>query len=151
MGAVEHTELHVLERLDVGRELRADLVPIRTALDEIVLDHPLAEGLADDTVGIVEAEAGPQQVAAFVGQGRHDAVDHRAGEGDIGLDPGGEIGIDLPGVGFHRLFAGFAVGRQVVERQDGEGVEPGFVAAAQRLDQSTDGAEGARAGWQNRG
>ena len=59
MACVEDAELHGLVGRDVVDELHADVFQRRAALGEVVLDHPLPEGLADDGGRVIQAESAP--------------------------------------------------------------------------------------------
>ena len=60
-----------------------DLLERRATGGEVILEHPLAEGLAGDGDRIVQAEAFGQRAFAGAGGGG-DPVDHAIGEGDVG-------------------------------------------------------------------
>ncbi len=54
---------------------------------ERVLDHPLAERLGDDRPAVLEAEPARDLLAVAGRGGGHDAVDHRAREARVALEP----------------------------------------------------------------
>lgn len=59
---------------------------------EAVLENPLGERLRPDRPSVVDAVFGDGLDDSRCGGG--DPVDHRAGEGDVGLDPGGEVWVE---------------------------------------------------------
>ena len=83
VAAVEDADLHQLERTHVGDELDADLLERRPPRAEPVLEHPLAERLAEHRPGVVDAVALAQKRALRVRRRRRDAVDHRVGKRDL--------------------------------------------------------------------
>ncbi len=78
--AVEHAELHQLEGLDVLDHLGADGFEGRAAGGEVVLDHPLGEGLGHDRPSIFQAADFLDDFSIRIGRGGHDAVDHGRGK-----------------------------------------------------------------------
>jgi hypothetical protein len=80
MAAVQDADLHHLEGMDLIREGDAHLFQRRAAIGEIVLDHPLPEGLAGHGHRIVaQTEAGGHGAFARAGRGG-DAVHHAVRE-----------------------------------------------------------------------
>jgi hypothetical protein len=83
VAAIEHAQFHALEGLDILYQLRADLLERRATIGEMVLDHPLGEGLGHDRPGILGAnQAGDRLAISVCGRG-HDAIDHGAGESHL--------------------------------------------------------------------
>ncbi len=71
MCAVKHPQFHVLIRRDVIDQQRANLVPIRAPIAEIVFDHPLRKGFGFDwrKIRAAQSAAGTKGAArAAVGQ-----------------------------------------------------------------------------------
>ncbi|MDT4875020.1 hypothetical protein FQZ97_1103600 [compost metagenome] len=92
--------------------------------NEIVFDHPLAEWLGDHRPGIAEAGQSGDIAAVLIGSGRHDAVDHGRGEGDVVSDPCREIGIQLRRIFDHDARGDPAIARQVIAAEHGETRKP---------------------------
>ena len=136
MGAVEHPELHQLEGGHVVDELDSDRAEIGAgAIDEAVLDHPLAERLVHHRRAVEAAGEGGEAVDVLGLGGRHDAVDHGGGKGAFGLDPVGEGGIDQAGELQRDAAHDAAVLRQVVAAEDGEGAVALGAATLERADE----------------
>src|SRR5678815_4221704 len=78
MRTVEHPQLGCLEWTHVAGELCAACFPLRPRTDEPILDHPLTEGLCDDSAAVFEPEQA--RSAREIGSGRsgHDSIHHRA-------------------------------------------------------------------------
>ena len=73
---------------------------------------------------------------------RGDAVDHAVGEGDVGIDPLGQVGVGHAGLAHHGGAGGLSVARQVVAVHDGEGGGARLAAPAQGLDDVAEGGGG---------
>ena len=116
---VEHAKLHRLVVVDPVGERGADAVPVRTPGAEIVLDDPLAEVLVGDGHRVVDAELPCQRELPRAGR-RHDAVDHRVGEGAVRVDPVGEVRVGRPCERNHGPPQHRAVALQVVAALAGE-------------------------------
>jgi len=92
MGGVEQAQLHPLVGGDVLDDARPEVLEGGAPRAEAVLDHPLDEGLGAHGPGVLDAEVlGEVYPGAIGGRGR-DAVDHGAGEVDVLVDPGREVG-----------------------------------------------------------
>ena len=140
MGAVEAAELHQLEGGDVGDELDADGAEVGAGVvDEVVLDHPLAEGLVHDRGEVEDAGEGGEAVDVLGLGGRDDAVDHGGGEAGLGLDPVGEGGVDEAGELEGDAADDAAVLGEVVAAEDGEGAQAGGAAAGEGGDEGAGG------------
>ncbi len=143
VAAVQDADLHRLEFMDMGGELDAHFLQRGAALGEVVLQHPLPEGLAGHGHRVVgQAEFGRHGAFARAG-GRGDAVDHAIGEGHVFGDPGGQGGVGQAGKAGHGIAGDHAVSGQVVAGHDGEG---GQASGAAGLERGDDGAEGGAAG-----
>ena len=136
---IEDADLHLLVVLDAVGEGRADLVPVRPAGAEIVLDHPLAEVLMGDRGGIVDAE---RRAPARSPWGRWPARCSRPsnwGSCSCCVDPVGQRRIGKPRQRGHGLMQDVAVALEVVAGLAGEGAD---AAVAPKLQRRDDGAEG---------
>mmetsp|Transcript_26467 Transcript_26467/g.66286 ORF Transcript_26467/g.66286 Transcript_26467/m.66286 type:complete len:322 (-) Transcript_26467:28-993(-) len=126
MGAVEEADLHVFVGEDVGGDDdaggRGENLEDGAAINKLVFDDPLPEGLGRD------------DVRGGFGVGG-DAIDHGVGERDVGLDPvreavvGGELGELHDG-----LLEDVAVAWDVVERHEGEAGHAGGAPCLEGLD-----------------
>ena len=78
MAPVEEAELHELVRQDVLDEEASPaplrLLPRRSAVGELVLDHPLNEVLADHRPLVLDAELTPQGIPNLGSRDGGDAV-----------------------------------------------------------------------------
>ena len=76
VAAVEHAELHQLERPDIVDQLAPAVFEAGAVRRKSILDHPLGERLGHDRPGIVEASRFANELAVIVGGGGDDPVDH---------------------------------------------------------------------------
>jgi hypothetical protein len=145
--AVQDAQLHQLMGGDVLHELHADLFQRGPASGEVILQHPLPEGLASHRHRVDETEAvGHQRPLPVGGRGR-DAVHHGIREGDIGRDPVGEGGVGETREAGDGACRDMAVLRKVVAGHDSERRHVGRPSAAERReDHAEDGAGRARRG-----
>ncbi len=150
MARVQQPELHQFVRLDVCDELGSRSFPRRAPLREVVLDDPLEERLGDDRPGLVRAEAPRDLGAVGLRRRRRDPVDHRRGEGDLGLDPVRELRIGLPGEAGHRRAGDGAVVLDVVAGQHGERRVSELTTTAQGRDDQVE-RRGGRTGHERPG
>ena len=120
MPAVEDAELHQLVGRNILHELDADILEPWPSLRKIVLQHPLAEGFANNRRLVVEIEGLVDELDLTRAGGRCDTVDHAVRKGDIVLDIGGDVAAHLACETHHRGLGDVAVARQVVARHDGE-------------------------------
>ena len=141
VGGVEKTQLHELVGDDVVDHLHPDLLPRGSPGGEVVLDHPLGEGLADHRPGVLHTECPPQLGDVGPRGARGDAVHHAAGEGDVPVDPVRQIGVAHRGLADHRRAGRLPVTGQVVAAHDRQRSDPRLPATPQRLN---DVAEGGR-------
>ena len=139
MRAVQHPELHELERRDLRDHLGADFMPIRAAIREDIFDRPLPERLADDRRGILGADQLRDLGDVGIGRRRHDAVDHGRGEGAIGFDPGGELVVGQRGEIADQASQDMAVRGKVVAAQRGEGAQARIAPRLQAGDEDANG------------
>ena len=79
--------LELLDLLDVGDQLDTDLLEWWATIAEMILDHPLCEGLGDDGPPILDTELLSE--GRFIGSGclRSDPVDHGIREVALLVDP----------------------------------------------------------------
>ena len=138
MRSIEEPQFHQLIGFDVVDELGALAVPGRAAEGEVVLDHPLDEGLRHQRPSVLEPEGLRYRGAVGVGGRRHDAVDHGRGEAHFAGDPFAEVGIDQFGETGDQTAQGVAVGRQVVAGEHGEGRRALGATARETCDQRAD-------------
>ena len=137
---VEAAQLHVFPALDFIGENRPDLVPLGTSHGELIFDDPLIELLGHDRPGVFHADHAVDVCTVGVGGRRGDAVNHGAGEADIGFDPAGQIGVGFTGEGQHGGLRQLAVVRQVIAAHHGEGLDALGLASLQGLyDQAENG------------
>lgn len=132
VAGVQQAELVLLELLDVVDvldHLDTDLLERRAAVAELVLDHPLHEGLRDDGPGVLDSELIGEGLLVLGGGLGGDAVDHGVGEGALFGDPPGHVGITQTGKGHEHVAGGGSVLQHVVARHDGEGFEALLAAA----------------------
>ena len=140
VGGVEQAQLHPLVGGDVLDDVHSDLLEGRPSPAEPVLDHPLDEGLRAHGPGVLDAEAlGEFHPGAIGGRGR-DAVDHGAGEVDVLVDPGDEVGDAAQREAAHGLPGDCAVVRQVVAAHDRRAPGAGEPTALERGDDKSQGA-----------
>ena len=132
MRAVEQSELHQFEGLDVGDEGR---IPCRAALREIVFDHPVVIGLGDDGPGILEPRCGGDAGAVGVGRCGHDAVHHGGGEGGVLCHVAPKLRVAQACEARDHLRHGAAILRKIVAAQHGEGREAAGLSGPQCLDE----------------
>ena len=143
--AVEQTQLVLLELLDVVDildHLHTSLLKRWTAVGEMVLDHPLGEGLRDDRPGVVDAKVVCE--GRFVGGGSlgGDTVDHGVGEGTLLADPLGKLGVAQTGKRLEHVACDGAVLLHVVAGHDGERLESLLLAAGQGSVEKAEGGAG---------
>ena len=141
VGGVEQTQLHELVGDDVVDHLHPDLLPRGPPGGEVVLDHPLGEGLADHRPGVLHTECPPQLGDVGPRGARGDAVHHAAGEGDVPVDPVRQLRVAHRGLADHRRAGRLPVTGQVVAAHDRQRRDPRLPATPQRLN---DVAEGRR-------
>ena len=141
VGGVEQAQLHELVGGDVVDHLHPDLLQRGPPGGEVVLEHPLAEGFADHWPGVLNAESAPKLRDIRLRGLRGDPIDHAAGEGDVAVDPVGQLRVTHRGLGDDRRARHLPVAGQVVTAQDRERHGSRFPTASQRLD---DVAEGRR-------
>ena len=92
MRSVEQAQLDQLVLADlVGEGDAVGVLPGGPAGRELVLHDPHRESLGGDGDGVVEARDPADRLAHGVRRGGDDAVDHRVGEGHIGLQPGEKL------------------------------------------------------------
>ena len=142
VGGVEQPQLHELVGDDVVDHLHPDPLEGRPAGGEVVLQHPLDEGLGHHRPGVPHPQLGGDLLDVRRGGHRGDAVDHAVGEGDAGVDPLGQGGVGHAGLAHHGGAGGPPVARQVVAAHDGEGDGAGVAAPAQGLDDVAEGGGG---------
>jgi hypothetical protein len=115
---VEQPELPLLVRGDVVDDAGAGGLPRGTLPREGVLDDPLGKGLRDDGHPVALERSGQtgERGHVVVGRRRGDPIDHRAREGDAGVDPvpQGRVGDGVA----HGLPQHVPVVRQVVEAHE---------------------------------
>ena len=141
VGGVEQTQFHELVGDDVVDHLHPDLLPWGPPGWEVVLDHPLGEGLADHRPGVLDTEC-PLQLGDVSPRGaRGDAVHHAAGEGDVPVDPVRQLRVAHRGLADHRRAGRLPVTGQVVAAHDRQRRDPRLPTTPQRLN---DVAEGGR-------
>ena len=147
MAAVKQAQLVLLELLDVVGildQLDTDLVEWRAAVGELVLDHPLREGLRGDGPRVLDGKLVYEGV--FVGGGglRCDTVDHGVGEGGLLGNPLGDLGVTAQArKRLEHVARDGAVLLHVIARHDGEGSETLLVAASQGgVEEAEGGARG---------
>jgi hypothetical protein len=136
VGGVEQTKLVHLELLDVvdlGDDLDADLLERRATVAELVLEHPLHEGLGDHRPGVLKTELIEKDSLVLVAGAGCDTVDHAVGEGTVLLNPLGDLGVLQLGEGDAHGAADATVLLHVVAGEDGERLEAGGVAADESL------------------
>jgi len=136
VGGVEETELVHLELLnvvDLGDDLNTDLLERRATVAELVLEHPLHEGLSDHRPGVLESELVEKDSLVLVAGAGSDTVNHAVGEGTVLLNPLGDLGVLQLGEGDAHGAADATVLLHVVAGEDGERLEAGGVAANKSL------------------
>ncbi|CAM8566474.1 hypothetical protein ESCOCP322M1_23470 [Escherichia coli] len=133
MAAVEHPQFHHFKRHHVLHKLRAYAVPLRTTINEIIFNDPLAERLTGDGARIVNPELAGDIVQGFRRRGRHDAVNHGAREGDVGFNPVRQRGIARFRQPQHGGTRHVAVFPHVIAGHHGKRLQPLFAAQAQRF------------------
>ena len=114
-----------------GRTSRTTRFQGRPGTGEVLLQHPLAEGLGQHRPGILHAEGGADAAAVVVRGPRHDPVDHAVRKAQGGLDPACRAGTDRRVVLEKQPAQRMAVAGQVVARGDGDAGQPA-IAAPQR-------------------
>ena len=133
VGAVQAAQLHVLERPHILDQFDPDAAEVRPrAIDETILDYPLAERFVHHRRGVEDAGALRQPLDIGLGRRRHDAVDHRTRERTFGRDPAGEFRIHASGQLQHDAAQHVPVFRQVVAAQHGEGTDTRLATAIER-------------------
>lgn len=133
---VEETELVHLELLDVvdlGDDLDADLLERRATVAELVLEHPLHEGLGDHGPGVLKTELAEKDGLVLIAGAGCDAVDHTIGECPVLLNPLGDLGVLQLGEGDAHGTADATVLLHVVAGENGERLEAGGVTAPESL------------------
>ena len=148
--SVEQTELDhlvLLDLVDVGNDLDTGLLKGRAAVNKLVLEHPLVEGLSDDWPGILNTELlSKADLVLLVGAGS-DTVDHGVGESAVAGDPLGNLGVEVTGKRDKHVTADVTVLLHVIARKNGERSEAGGVAASHgSVEVTKDGA-----GWLSTG
>lgn len=146
VGSVEQTELDhlvLLDLVDVGDNLNTGLLKGRAAVNKLVLEHPLVEGLGDDWPGILDTKVlGKVGLVLFVGAGS-DAVDHGVGESTVAGDPVGDLWVEVAGERHKHVTANVTVLLHVVAGQNGKGSQTSCVAASHGgVEVTKDGAWG---------
>ncbi len=114
VAADEQAQLRRLIGGDVGHELPARLVERRTAVGEVVFDHPPEEGFTHDGPRVPQADELGHVLDVLRRRHGGDAIDHRAGERDVLTDPGGEFGVGELCERHHHGAGEVAVARDVV-------------------------------------
>ncbi len=142
VGGVEHPQLDLLVRRHLVAELDADPLQRRPAGAEPVLDHPLDEVLGKDWCLIVHTATRVEPRRIVRGDTRRDAIHHAAGEGDVGLDPGGELWIARARERQHAAADHLAIVLEVVAGQDGVRARPGGAATLQAGDDEAEHGAG---------
>lgn len=136
VGGVEETEfvhLELLDVVDLGDDLDADLLERRATVAELVLEHPLHEGLGDHRPGVLKTELAEKDGLVLVAGAGCDAVNHAVGEGTVLLDPLGDLGVLQFGEGDAHGAADATVLLHVIAGEDGERLEAGGVTAPESL------------------
>ena len=141
VGGTEQAPLHELVGGDVFDHLHPDLLPRGPPGGEVVLDHPLGEGLADHRPGVLDIGSALQVRDIAPRRARSGAIHHAAGEGDIAVDPVGQLRVAHGRLGDDRRSRHLPVAGQVVAAQDRERRNPLAPTPPQRLN---DVAEGRR-------
>ena len=111
---VEHAHLHLLIARHVINKLHACLFQRGAAIAEIVLQHPLAEILRQHGQFVIKTAGLVQRLARGAVHAGRDAVDHGAREGDVGLDPPGQIGVNRAGIAHKGCPGDMAIAAQVI-------------------------------------
>lgn len=136
VGSVKETELDhlvLLDLVDIGDDLDTGLLERRAAVNELVLEHPLVEGLGDNWPCILDAEAlGKVDLVLLVGAGS-DAVNHGVGESTVAGNPVGNLGVEVTSERDKHVAANVTVLLHVVAGENGEGSETSGVAALHGL------------------
>ena len=56
VAAVQHTQLHHFERYNIRNKLRADFIPVRTTINEVIFNYPLTERFAGNGARVVNTQ-----------------------------------------------------------------------------------------------
>ena len=137
MRAVEQPQLGLLPRRDVPRECHARRSEVGPFPGETVLEHPLEVALGLDERLVAVAVLRGVALDRLGSRRRHDAVDHRAGEGAVLRDPCGETAVARARQFQHGLAQHDPVARQVVAAYRGERRQAGFAARIEGGDQES--------------
>ena len=134
VAGVEQPQLHQLIRRDVVDHQYVDLLQRRTAIGEIVLEHPRRERFRGHRPLIRDAELVLHD-GDDVGCGdRGDAVHHRVGEPGVRAHPFTEARMDAIGIGGERVAGHLAVALDVVAGHDRRRCDAAVATTRQRLD-----------------
>ena len=106
--------------MHVRHYLHADLFERRPAVGEVILDHPLLEGLAHDRPGVGDAEGFGDHGSIGIGRLGCDAIHHAVRKRDVGFDPRRQSFILQTREGNKRGARDLAVALQVVAGHDRE-------------------------------
>ena len=118
VAGVEQPQLHQLVGLHVGHDLHADGFERRSAVGEVIFEHPLRERLAQHRPLVVDAEPAAELGPVLVGRLGRDAVHHAVGKADVSGYPVGQPGIAQSRERGERTLAHLAVALDVVAGQD---------------------------------
>lgn len=150
VGSVKQTELNhlvLLDLVDVGNNLDTGLLKGRAAVNKLVLEDPLVEGLSDNWPGILNTELlGKADLVLLIGAGG-DTVDHGVGERAVAGNPLGNLWVEVTGKGDKHVTADVTVLLHVIARKNGERSKAGGMAASHGgIEVAKDGA-----GWLSTG
>jgi hypothetical protein len=87
MSGIQHADFGFLVGEYGVDDFYADFLPGRSLRNEMILDHPLGEGLAHHRAAVIETRGGENSHASVKSRTRRDSVDHGTRRGRMGLHP----------------------------------------------------------------
>src|SRR6202008_2681001 len=120
MTSVQQTHLHLFIGQHIGRHFRSSLFPSGAAMEEMILDHPLAESLGYDRPSVIDAEFFADKLAMSIRRRRRDTIYHAVGKCAISFQPVPNCRIPEFGKGQEHFLGDVPVTLHIVTRHDCE-------------------------------
>src|ERR1700756_5087955 len=120
MASVQQTHLHLFIGQHIGRHFRPSVFPSGAAMEEMILDHPLAESLGYDRPSVIDPEFFAYKLAMSIRCRRSDTIHHTVRERAISFQPVSDRGIPELGKGQEHFLGDVPVTLHIVTRHDGE-------------------------------
>src|ERR1700751_1753620 len=140
MTGVQQTYFHLFIGQNIGRHFCAGFFPSGTAMEEMVLDHPLPKSLGYDRPKVINTEFFASELAMSARCRRRDTIHHPVRKGAISFKPVPNRRISELGKRQEHSFGDLPVTLHIVTRHDGEWWLVSLAPPIQSLDQVSEGA-----------